>query len=175
MLLIFKYPPTLENRTSRNPKTSYDGPEKQNSAHASVKNELPEETSYVENADVIQLASQQNHAKVVKAVDDVDPHAPEILPGVTWNLPGGYQGYKKERVKKLRLDIPACTKSGHKYLRKLGKSADFHKNETNQPVEEEAPKERMYLSPPGPATALASKTGSGNTWTRHLLEELTGE
>ena len=34
--------------------------------------------------------------------------------------------------------------------------------------------EKRYLDPPGPVTALASFPGSGNTWTRHLLEELSG-
>ena len=33
---------------------------------------------------------------------------------------------------------------------------------------------KTYLDPPGPVTALASFPGSGNTWTRHLLEELSG-
>ena len=31
-----------------------------------------------------------------------------------------------------------------------------------------------FRDPPGIRTALASSPGSGNTWTRHLLEELTG-
>ena len=35
--------------------------------------------------------------------------------------------------------------------------------------------QEMYLNPPGPVTALASFPGSGNTWVRHLLEQLSGE
>ena len=31
-----------------------------------------------------------------------------------------------------------------------------------------------FLSPPGRVTALASFPGSGNTWTRHLIQQLTG-
>ena len=31
-----------------------------------------------------------------------------------------------------------------------------------------------YLAPPGAVTALASFTGSGNTWMRHVLQQATG-
>ena len=31
-----------------------------------------------------------------------------------------------------------------------------------------------FLPQPGPVTALASFPGSGNTWMRHLLQEITG-
>ena len=33
----------------------------------------------------------------------------------------------------------------------------------------------VYISPPGPTTALASVPGSGNTWVRHLLQQATGK
>ena len=32
----------------------------------------------------------------------------------------------------------------------------------------------QYLDPAGPLTALASSPGSGNTWTRSLIEQFTG-
>ena len=32
-----------------------------------------------------------------------------------------------------------------------------------------------FAKPPLPVTALASVPGSGNTWTRHLLEQATGK
>ena len=32
-----------------------------------------------------------------------------------------------------------------------------------------------YVNPPGPVTALASFPGAGNTWTRHMIQQLTGE
>ena len=31
-----------------------------------------------------------------------------------------------------------------------------------------------FLDPPGPLTALASSPGSGNTWTRHLIQQFSG-
>ena len=31
-----------------------------------------------------------------------------------------------------------------------------------------------FVDPPGPLTALASSPGSGNTWTRSLIQEYTG-
>ena len=31
-----------------------------------------------------------------------------------------------------------------------------------------------FISPPGRVTALASFPGSGNTWVRHLIQQLTG-
>ena len=34
---------------------------------------------------------------------------------------------------------------------------------------------RRFIKPPGPLTALASFPGAGNTWTRHLIEELSGK
>ena len=33
---------------------------------------------------------------------------------------------------------------------------------------------KRFRDPPGPKTALLSYPGSGNTWARHLLEDLTG-
>ena len=35
-------------------------------------------------------------------------------------------------------------------------------------------RELRFLEPPGPVVALASFPGSGNTWTRHLLQQATG-
>ena len=31
-----------------------------------------------------------------------------------------------------------------------------------------------FLDPPGPLTALASSPGSGNTWTRYLIQQFSG-
>ena len=31
-----------------------------------------------------------------------------------------------------------------------------------------------FLDPPGPITALASSPGSGNTWTRYLIQQISG-
>ena len=33
----------------------------------------------------------------------------------------------------------------------------------------------VYMTPPGPLTAMASYPGSGNTWVRHLLQQASGE
>ena len=107
VLLVFKYQLALNNKTNRISQKYSNGPEKQ--YNASVKKVLAVH-------EVIQLPSQQDHSKVVEDIDDFDP---DILPGVTWNLPGGY---KKEHVKKQRLAIPRCTMSGHRYLSKVGAS-----------------------------------------------------
>ena len=32
----------------------------------------------------------------------------------------------------------------------------------------------QYLDPAGPLTALASSPGSGNTWTRYLIQQVSG-
>ena len=46
---------------------------------------------------------------------------------------------------------------------------------TSQTAHPECDRKLEYMNPPGPVTALASFPGAGNTWTRHMIQQLTGQ
>ena len=93
---------------------------------------------------------------------NLEPPFPTMVPpgGVSWNLP---PGFTSGNVTSLASYPVRCR------LSRLGaaiqKKAPGRENITS----------KTFLAHPGPVTALASFQGSGNTWSRHLLEQLTGK
>ena len=68
----------------------------------------------------------------------------------------------------IQTTVNKLNKKLNKPHKPVGNSESKPKNETNCC-------RQMYLTDDGPITALASFPGSGNTWARYLLQQLTGK
>ena len=79
----------------------------------------------------------------------------------------------------LNIKYPQCDHSYAKVFKNLKnqvarKLASEHREINASTERDMLPIRKRFRDPPGPKTALLSFPGSGNTWTRHLLESLTG-
>ena len=99
------------------------------------------------------------HARAItKSTKEASSLTTIPLDGISWNLP---VGFRKDNI--THMDNYDTINNGPPYA-------------TRQHMEtlSEATS-RRFITPPGPVTALPSYPGSGNTWIRHMLEQLTGE
>ena len=83
-----------------------------------------------------------------------------------------------KNVNNIPPEYNACITSGLNVLYTYSIPEEFIKVLYTSVVHQSRPEsscsELRYLAPPGAVTALASFPGSGNTWMRHVLQQVTG-